>query len=84
MTADLKVVELYDSNFRDVAATLRVIADEIEAGKYGDVGCCGVVLMGDTVEVFRTGSDSAAPSVASLLYAGFLRLMQPMVDHGRG
>jgi hypothetical protein len=83
MTTDLKVVSLYESNSRDPVATLRIIAGEIEAGKYGAVGSVGLVVMGDTVEVFGMGDDATGPSIASLLYAGFLRLMKPIVEHGR-
>ena len=39
----LNVVQLYDSNHRDPVATLRRIADEIEAGQYGDVGTAVLV-----------------------------------------
>lgn len=80
---NLKVVQLHKSNYRDPAATLRKIADEIEAGKYGDVGCVGLVLMGDTVEVFGMGQDSEGPSVAMLLHAGFMRLGASIEQHGK-
>lgn len=83
MSADLKVVSLYESNSRDPVATLRVIADAIEAGKYGPVGSVALVLMGDTTEVFGMGDDATGPSIASLLYAGFLRLVKPLEGHGR-
>lgn len=82
--ADLKVVTLQDSNFRDPVATLRKIADEIEAGDFGEIGCVGVVLLGDSMEVFGFGPDSEAPSVALLLHAGFLRLSKSLEEHGRG
>lgn len=78
-----KVVELYPSNFRDPVATLRVIADEIESGKYGEVGCVGVVLLGNSMEVFGAGEDSEAPSVGLLLHAGFLRMSQEIEKHGK-
>ena len=80
---NLKVVTLRESNFRDPAATLRAIADAIEAGKYGDVGCIGLALLGDTMEVFGMGRDSEAPSVALLLHAGFMRLSNSIEQHGR-
>ena len=80
---NLKVVTLQESNFRDPSATLRVIADNIEKGEYGNVGCVGVVLLGDTVEVFGMGSDSEPPSVALLLNAGVMRLTKSIADHGR-
>jgi hypothetical protein len=47
-----EVVTLYQNNFRDPVFSLRAIADEIDEGKYGEVGCVGIVVMGDTTEVF--------------------------------
>jgi hypothetical protein len=78
-----EVVQLHESNFRDPVATLRKIADEIEAGQYGEVGCVSVALLGDTMEVFGAGVDSEAPSVAMLLHAGFMRLAGSLERHGR-
>lgn len=78
-----EVVSLFESNYRDPAATLRIIADEIEAGKYGAVGTIGLCLLGDTLEVFGMGADSDPPSVALLLHAGFSRLSNAMETHGR-
>jgi hypothetical protein len=80
---ELKVVPLYESNFRDPAATLRVIADEIDDGKFGPVGCVGVVLMGNSTEVFGFGPASDAPSVAMLLHAGFLKMARVIEEHGQ-
>lgn len=82
-TPELKVVTAYPSNFRDPAATLRVLADDIQAGKYGDVGTVGVVLLGNTLEVFGMGKDSEGPSVGLLLHSGFLRLSRALEEHGR-
>lgn len=62
---------------------LRVIADAIEAGEYGEVESVGVALLGDTMEVFGGGSDAEAPSIALLLHAGFLRLSSALESHGR-
>jgi hypothetical protein len=78
-----EVTTLYESNMRDPVATLRKIADEMEAGDFGEIGCVGVVLLGDTMEVFSAGPDSDAPSVGMLLHAGFLRLSQCLEEHGR-
>ena len=80
--ADMKVVELYDTNFRDVVTTLRGIADDIEADKFGPVGCVALVLLGDTLEVFGMGPDSEAPSVGMMLNAGALKLTKAFLDHG--
>lgn len=40
-----KVETLYESNFRDVPATLRKIAEEIESGAYGAVPSAALVLL---------------------------------------
>ena len=80
---DLRVVTLYESNYRDPAATLRKIADEIDAGEYGEVGCLGVVLLGDTLEVFGAGPDSDGTSVAVVLQAAAMRLTSAVERHGR-
>lgn len=82
--ADLaEVVTLYESNHRDPVATLREIADEIERGDYGSVGSAGLVILGDTMEVFGMGEDAEAPSVALLLHAGFMRMSRAVEEHGR-
>jgi hypothetical protein len=78
----LKVVPLYESNFRDVAATLRCIADDVEKGCYGAVGTAGVVLLADQLEVFGMGLDSDGCSVACVLQAGATKLITPIVNHG--
>ena len=51
----LKVVPLQESNYRDIVATLRVIADQIESGEYGNVNDAALVIKGDVFEVFHTG-----------------------------
>jgi hypothetical protein len=81
--SDSNVVALYETNYRDVPATLRVIADEIEAGKYGEVSCLAVALLGDTMEVFGLGPDSDGTASASLLQAGALRIIGTIERHGR-
>lgn len=71
---DLKVVTLHATNFRDVAGTLRQLADDIEAGRYGDVESCGVVIHGDGLNMFGAGPNSEAPTIALLFHEGFMRL----------
>lgn len=80
MTAEVHT--LYNSNSRDPVATLRKIADQIEAGDYGEVGAVGLVLLGNRMEVFGMGSDCEAPSIALLLHAGFSRMSDAIKDHG--
>lgn len=82
MTKLAEVTQLYDSNYRDAATTLRNIAAEIEAGQYGQVGCVAVAMLGDRLEVFAAGPDSDAPSAGMVLHAGFMKLSQALVEHG--
>lgn len=79
---DLKVVPLYESNLRDPVATLRNIADQMEAGEYGEIGSVAMVVMGDTLEVFGFGADSETPTVALLLHAGFQKISTAIMNHG--
>lgn len=78
----LKVAVLRESNWSDPVATLRVIASEIEAGKYGEVGCCAVVVMGDRLEVFGCGPDAEGPSVGMVLCGGFMKIAGAIAAHG--
>lgn len=80
---DLKVVTLNESNRRQPGPTLRKIADEIEAGKYGEVGTIAIVLLGDTMNIFGAGPESEAPAVALLLNAGALRFAKAIEEHGK-
>jgi len=79
----LSVVSIYESNYRDPAATLRCIADQIDAGEFGEVGCAGLVILGDAMSVFGMGADSEAPSVGMLLHAGFMRMSKAIEEHGQ-
>lgn len=74
----LAVVEtLYESNCRDIAATLRRNADAIENGLYGDVERLVFVMMhtpegvGDQkIEVFGMGAGSSFWSDLGILHGG--------------
>lgn len=79
---DLKIVELYPNNFRDAVAALRKIADEIEAGDFGNVGSVGVVIMGNKMEIFGAGVDSEGPTMALLFQAASLRFAKMIESHG--
>lgn len=75
---------LYKTDFkRDPVAALRTIADAIERGQYGDVGCVAIALMGDKVECFGSGPDSEGCSVAMLFHAAFLRMSKSIEEHGK-
>lgn len=66
----LKVVALFESNRRDVSATLRAIADEIDAGKYGEVRQFAAVIDGAGVQVFGSGEDDNIKAAIGLLQVG--------------
>jgi hypothetical protein len=78
----LNLVVLHETNFRQPAATLRVIADEIEAGQYGAVGEVAIALLGTRLEVFCAGPNADATSAACLLQAGANKLIAAIVGHG--
>lgn len=58
-----EVVTLYDSNYRDVVATLRKVADQIEAGEYGEVSQYVLVVDNGLSEIFCGGEANSAESV---------------------
>ena len=60
-----------------------MVADQIERGDLGDVGCLGIVVMGDETYIYGAGIDSSAPSVGLLLHAGFLQMSQAVANHGK-
>lgn len=78
-----EVHTLYPTNFRDPAAKLRAIADDIEAGKHGEVTQIAVVLLGETCEVFGAGPDADGSTIATLLQAGAQRMISAVANHGR-
>lgn len=79
----LKVVNFPTPDYRDPVKALRNLADEIEAGKFGDVTSCGVVLFGDTMEVFGSGADSEGATIALLFSAAAHRFAREVEECGR-
>lgn len=77
------VLVAYEHNFRQVAPMLRKIADQIEAGEFGEVTQCGLVLLGDTCEVFGFGADMDGSTIATLLQAGAHRMIAEVANYGR-
>jgi hypothetical protein len=65
-----------------VADHLRKVADKIDKGDFGAVGCCSVVVLGNKLNVFGFGSDAAGPSCAAVLMAGAHQLIETIVHHG--
>ncbi len=80
---NLKIVSIHESNYRDPVAALRLIADEIERGEHGTIGCVGVAVFGDKLEVYGMGEDAEAPSVALVLHAAFMKLSSAVMNHGQ-
>lgn len=77
------VVQLYGSNMRDIPASLRELADKIEAGEYGSVDDAAFVMMGSKLEVFGMGPGGDGAAVALLLHAGAHRIVRAIEGHGR-
>ena len=80
MTAQL--VQFPSPDYRDPVKALRNLADDIEAGEFGEVGSCGVVIFGDTMEVFGSGVDSDGPTIALLFNAAAHRFAREIEGHG--
>lgn len=78
-----EVVPLFESNFRDVPATLRTIADEIENGEWGEVTDATFLLLGDKLEIFGMGKNSDAGTTSLMLQAGLLRLARAVESIGK-
>lgn len=78
MTAQLHV--LRETNLLDVPATLRNIADEIEAGKYGTAEGCAVVLDADNVEIFYMGTGEAGPNAHLLFSVGAAKMVAAVIE----
>lgn len=78
-----EVTTLYESNMRQVPEMLRALAQQIERGDYGEIGCCAIAMLGDKLTTHSFGPDSTAPSAALLLHAGFNQLAEPLEKHGR-
>lgn len=78
-----EVVTLRETNFRQAAQTMRVIADEIDAGTYGRVASVAIVILGDKLDVFGCGPESEAASISLMLRAGSLRMERALEEHGK-
>ena len=83
MTTTLNVVNFPVPDYRDPVKALRNLADDIEAGRYGDVSSCGVVLFGDRMEVFGSGEDSEGPTIALLFNAAAHRFAKEIEEYGQ-
>jgi hypothetical protein len=59
---------LTDNEPLDPVFALRNLADQIETGTYGKVLACSVVLRGQRLEVFYSGTDTPASEVSLELF----------------
>lgn len=72
-----EVVTLRDSHSRQASATLRVVADEIDAGLHGEVECVAVAMKSDLgVMVFGMGEDRSESFVATLFAAAHAKMLR--------
>jgi hypothetical protein len=71
-----------ETNLHDIPATLREIADAIEAGTHGEASGCVVVIESDLagLQVFYTGDGEAGPRAHILLHAGAAKLLRLTTD----
>lgn len=63
---NLKVVTLNETNFRDIAKTMRIIADGIESGEFGIAHTAAIVITGSEVSVFHLGAGDVSDAVFAL------------------
>lgn len=75
-----KLVVMRETNLQNIPATLRNIADSIEAGEFGEARCCAVVLDAERLHVFYAGTGEAAPNTHMLLHAGMAKMMKAVMD----
>ena len=80
--AKAKVIRLYKNNYRQAVPMLRKWARNIETGEYGDVGSVALVVLGDKLRVFGAGPEADQATIAALLQAGNLKIVNRMVRHG--
>lgn len=68
-------------SLRNVVAQMRQLADSIEAGNYGVVNACALVLDSDDIEVFAWGDlAEAGPNAHLLLHVGAAKMVQRVLD----
>lgn len=80
--SNLKIVgEIKPPEFKDPVRMLRNIADEIEAGDYGEVNTIAIATFGDAgLQLFGGGSDSLGPSVAMVFQAASIKMCQSLIE----
>jgi hypothetical protein len=79
----LNVIDFPLPDYKDPVKALRNLADDIEAGRFGEVGSCGVVIFGDEMHVYGSGADSGACTIALLFSAAAHRFAAEIEAHGK-
>lgn len=79
MAANLKVVTIHESSLRDIPAKLRLIADKIESGEYGDINQAALVVHGNQLDIFGLG-DVSGSDVAYMLFSAAMKMANPLVN----
>lgn len=76
----LELVEFPVTSLWDISAKLRVIADQIDAGDYGECTSCAVVLRGAKgLDVFGFGKEGDGTVVHYLLACAQRKMEAPML-----
>lgn len=78
-----EIVKFPVDTLADVPKHLRALADRIECGEYGEIGCCAISMLGNELFVFSYGSESEAGAAALTLMAGIDFLTKPLLEHGK-
>jgi len=73
----MKIIN-FPKTAHDIPTFLREIADQIEAGEYGDAEHCILVLDGE--HVFGTGDNNTISHGYMMLHAGARQLMERVND----
>jgi hypothetical protein len=78
VSASLHVVR--ETNLLDVPATLRELADSMEAGAYGEMLGCVVVWDADDIGISYCGGGEAGPRAMLLLQVGLGKMVASVID----
>jgi len=79
----VKVIQFPTPDYRDPVKALRNLADQIEAGDFGEVTSCAVATFGDSLEVFGSGIDSDGPTIALMFQAAAHRFARELEATGQ-
>lgn len=83
MAAKLNVVDFPVPDYKNPVMMLRNLADEIEAGVFGEVNSIAIVTFGDGLNIFGGGCDSEAPTIALLCQAASHRFAKEIEEFGQ-